>query len=230
MTSTDRRAREQAAVRDKILGAARDLFVREGYEAVSMRKIAEAIEYSPPAIYTHFTDKAELMKELCRRDFHALAEHFNKLGKIDDPVQRIYRIGLTYIRFAVENPNHYRLMFMSDHHKDGPTPDEEDLKKMGNPEHDAYAFLGQAVRQALAAGSFRADLKDAELITQVLWSAVHGVASLQITHAEDPWITWRSLDKRARLIADSVLRGMLSDDAAARLNAGSGSGPGKEQP
>src|SRR5215212_10572320 len=65
----ERRDRQREDVRTKIMDAARDLFVSEGYDAVSMRKIAEAIEYSPTAIYVHFTDKAALMQELCAHDF-----------------------------------------------------------------------------------------------------------------------------------------------------------------
>ena len=69
----ERREREKAEIREKILDAARDLFVSEGYEAVSMRKIADRIEYSPTAIYLHFKDKEAVMRELCDLDFLALA-------------------------------------------------------------------------------------------------------------------------------------------------------------
>ncbi len=217
MTSGDRRAREQQAVREKILAAARDLFVREGYEAVSMRKIAEAVEYTPAALYTHFKDKADLMHELCSRDFSALAEHFNRLAKVSDPVQRIYRVGMQYIRFAVDYPNHYRLMFLTPHPEEiEPAP--EDLAKMGDPSQDAYAFLQHAVKEAIASGAFRPEYRDAELITQILWAGVHGVASLQITHGNDPWITWRSLERRARTICEALLRGMLTTAASKEFN------------
>lgn len=213
MTSNDRRAREQQAVREKILAAARELFVKEGYEAVSMRKIADAVEFTPPAIYTHFKDKADLMHELCSRDFAALAEHFNRLAKVADPVERIYRIGMLYIRFAVENPNHYRLMFMTPHPEEI-EPDPEDLKKMGDPSQDAYAFLQMTVKEALQKGAFREEHKDSELLTQMLWAGVHGVASLQITHGNDPWITWRSLERRAKLMCETSLRGLLTPAAS----------------
>src|SRR6478672_1413373 len=115
MGTKERREREKTEVRDKILDAARNLFVSEGYESVSMRKIAEAIEYSPTAIYVHFKDKAELMQQLCQHDFRSLAHVFQDLAKIADPVERIRQTGHTYIRFAAGNPNHYRLMFMTPH-------------------------------------------------------------------------------------------------------------------
>lgn len=212
MTSTDRRAREQAAVREKILEAARRLFVEHGYESVSMRRIADAIDYTAPALYTHFKDKAELMAELCCRDFGSLAEHFNRLAKVADPVERIFRSGMSYIRFAVENPNHYKLMFMTTMTSQVTIGDEE-KKLMNDPEQDAYAFLRSAVREAMAAGKFLPEHRDPELLAQVLWSGVHGIASLQITHGDDPWITWRSLDRRSRTMCESMLRGLLNPEA-----------------
>jgi AcrR family transcriptional regulator len=211
VTVAARKARQQAQIREKILSAARDLFLAHGYEAVSMRKIAAAIEYTPPVIYTHFKDKADLLQELCLRDFTALAQRFTRLGRIDDPVQRILRAGLSYVRFALEHPNHYRLMFMTP--PPPIEPDEQCLALKGDPEVDAYGFLEHAVRQAIAAGRFRSEYQDPELVTQVLWAGVHGLASLQITHKDDPWIRWRSVDRLARGVCRSMLRGMLADPA-----------------
>src|SRR5438128_475534 len=103
MGTKERRDRERDELRHKILDAARTLFVEQGYEAVSMRKIADAIEYSPTAIYAHFADKAALMQELCQHDFQSLAHVFHDLAQITDPVDRIRQTGHTYIRFAAEN-------------------------------------------------------------------------------------------------------------------------------
>src|SRR5690349_18095228 len=97
----ERRERQREDLRTKIMDAARDLFVSEGYDAVSMRKIAEAIEYSPTAIYVHFQDKAALMQELCAHDFQSLAHVFHDLAKIANPIERIRQTGHAYISFAV---------------------------------------------------------------------------------------------------------------------------------
>src|SRR5215470_5502817 len=86
MGTQERRERERQELRTKILDAARELFAAEGYDAVTMRKIAERIEYSATAIYQHFEDKDALLQELCRHDFR---------------------------EFAVECPQQYRFMFMS---------------------------------------------------------------------------------------------------------------------
>src|ERR1700757_2609359 len=141
----ERREREKSETRDKILDAARELFVSEGYEGVSMRKVAEKIEYSPTAIYVHFHDKQELFLELCHADFRRLAESFAQLAKITDPIERLRRIGRAYIEFGLENPNHYRMMFMTAHPKLSDEAEKEKLGK-GNPEEDAYAFLRLTVQ------------------------------------------------------------------------------------
>src|SRR4051812_49342645 len=111
MGSTERREREKLELRTKILDAARELFVSDGYDAVTMRKIAERIEYSPTAIYIHFKDKSALLQELVSEDFGQLAAHFAKLGRIDDPIERLAKCGKAYVEFGIEHPNHYLLMF-----------------------------------------------------------------------------------------------------------------------
>ena len=202
----ERRERERDQTRAKIADAARELFAQEGYDAVSMRRIAEAIEYSPTAIYVHFKDKEALFQELCRQDFGKLASVFTELSQIEDPVERIRQIGHAYIRFALLYPNHYRLMFMTSSRQ----PPEKDLTSKGDPDQDAYAFLRLAVRQAMDAHRFLPAVKDVELVTQVLWATAHGVASLQIVKGEDPWVEWLPVEQRARLALDSILRGMLA--------------------
>jgi len=203
----ERRARERSETRDKILDAARELFVTEGYEGVSMRRVAEKIEYSPTAIYVHFADKQELFHELCQQDYARLAEVFQSSAMSSDPIERLKQIGSTYTEFGVRYPNHYKFMFMTQHppHE----PDEVDRKIMGNPEVDAYAFLKWAVQQAIDAGCLREQLQDAELISQTLWAAIHGVISLDIAKCTDPWVDWRPLQQRAELMLDVTLRGLV---------------------
>ena len=72
----ERREREKLETRDKILDAARELFIKQGYDGVSMRMLAQLIEYSPTAIYLHFADKEQLFQELCLQDFARLAQVF----------------------------------------------------------------------------------------------------------------------------------------------------------
>jgi AcrR family transcriptional regulator len=202
-----RREREKSETRDKILDAARELFVTEGFEGVSMRKVAEKIEYSPTAIYVHFADKQELFRELCHQDYARLAEVFQSSAMSTDPVERLKQIGAIYIDFGTRYPNHYRFMFMTPH--PAQEPDEADREMMGNPEMDAYAFLKWAVQQAIDAGCFREELTDAELISQTLWASVHGVIALHIAKGCDAWVDWRPLQDRAEMMPDVTLRGLI---------------------
>jgi AcrR family transcriptional regulator len=208
----ERRQRERDEVRERILDAARELFVECGFEGVTMRKVAERIEYSPTTIYIHFADKETLFRELCGADFAQLAAAFQKLAVIADPLERLRACALEYIQFAVDHPNQYRLMFLTPN----PTsPREEDIsERKGNPNEDAYAFLYAIVTSAIEAGLFRSDLKNPHLICQTLWAAVHGIASLEIIHKNAAWICWASLEDRAQTMLNGILFGVLQPGAS----------------
>ncbi len=205
----ERRQREKSETREKILDAARELFLTHGYEAVSMRKVAEQIEYSPTAIYVHFANKEDLFHELCNEDFAKLAEVFQSADIPADPIERIRAVGRLYIDFGLRYPNHYKLMFMTPHALVPLTEEDHEIK--GNPESDAYAFLKLSVEQAIQEGRLRQDLIDAELICQTLWAAVHGVISLQIAKQGDAWVEWRDMHNRTEFMLDLTLRGMLRE-------------------
>src|SRR6516225_5821051 len=97
----ERRERERQELRTRILDAARELFAEQGYDAVTMRGIAERIEYSPTAIYFHFKDKEALLRELCDTDFATLALKFRNIASIADPIERLRQIGRVYTTFAI---------------------------------------------------------------------------------------------------------------------------------
>ena len=208
----ERRERERLEMRGRIMDAARELFAREGYDAVSMRRIAEAIEYSPTAIYGHFRDKQDLMFQICQADFVALAGDVAELQRITDPIERIRRMGHAYIWFGVTHPNHYRLMFMTkvDLPPDVVMRDENH----GNVDRDSYALLRQTCREAIDSGRVRPELRDPDVLAQVFWSAVHGVTSLHITKATSPWIGWKGIEPLADAVIDSILRGATTTETA----------------
>lgn len=211
----ERREREKDATRQKILDAARELFATQGYEAVSLRRIANAIEYSPTAIYVYFKDKAELMKELCCQDFEAFAAKVGESARGEDPIERIRLAGQVYIRFAQEHPNHFRLMFMTKHAQEVLLVDEKELDEQGrgDPSRDAYAFLMESIREVIAQGQIRDDLADdPELIAQMLWACLHGVASLQVTRPDnESWFDWKGADVLGEAMFQAVIRGILRD-------------------
>lgn len=194
------------------MDTARRLFAAQGYHAVSMRRIADAIEYSPAAIYVHFKDKEALIRELCTEDFRKLGAEFMRLAEVADPIDRIRRAGQLYIRFAAEHPNHYKLMFMTEMSAESLEQfNPEAFPEHGNPEVDAYAFLRHSVEEAMDAGRFRPELTDVQLVTQTFWAIVHGVASLQVAKANDPWLEWASLEDRAHCAINAALGGLVTD-------------------
>lgn len=199
---------QRLQTRTAIIDAARELFVERGVDAVTMREIAKRIGFSPTAIYLHFKDKEALIHELCDTDFLALAHGLQAIGQIADPVERLRLLGLGYVQFAVTHPNHYRLMFMTPQVKHAA---EDSSIEAGNPEQDAYAHLRGMVTEAHAAGRFRSELDDPDLIAQTLWSGLHGVCALEIAKKNDCWVQWRDFEARVKLMQDVLMRGLLRE-------------------
>ncbi|MEW9675170.1 TetR/AcrR family transcriptional regulator [Lentibacillus sp. L22] len=108
-----RKAVDQELTREVILETARDLFVAQGYQHVTMRQIAKALGYSHGALYYHFKNKAELFYKLVEKDFGLLNEKLDEILKEDtDAGSKMKKILLGYIEFGVKHPNHYRIMFL----------------------------------------------------------------------------------------------------------------------
>ncbi len=213
MGTVERREREKKVLRTKILDAARELFVAEGYEAVTMRKIAQAIEYSPTAIYLHFRDKKAVINAICDADFLKLAARFRKIAELADPIERLRAVGLAYADFAMRHPNHYRLMFMTPH---PPHLPEESVIEHGNRDQDAYAFVLWTAEEAIALGRLRSGLDDPQLVAQIVWSAVHGWVSLRMTKCNEPWVDWRPQKRSIEAVVDVTLRGILRTPPGAK--------------
>jgi AcrR family transcriptional regulator len=203
----ERGEHKKSKIRETILNAARELFVRDGFDGVSMRRIAEKIEYSPAAIYLHFADKEELFRELCYRDFERLSKVFQTTAISTDLIERLRQIGRAYVEFGIRNPNHYRFMFIVPHPRR--RADHCDHSVHGNPEKDAYALLKLAVQQAIDAGCLREELHDAELISETLWASAHGVISLEVAKGADNWVQWRPIATRIEIMLDLALSGLV---------------------
>lgn len=195
MGSRERRLRERQDLRTLILDTARDLFVAEGYDAVTMRRIAERIDYSPTAIYFHFKNKSALIDELCDHDFMALEQQFAGIERIADPIEKLRRAAHLYVQFGLANRSLYRLMFMT------PRP-------RSNSEEPAYSFLKSIVAQAVEQGLLLRDLRDPELIAQTVWAGMHGVVALEIAKRDEESIAWRPPDARGALMIDALIDGL----------------------
>ena len=202
--SLARRERQKAETRQAILDAARKLFVDDGIEATTMRAIAAKIGYTPTAIYHHFADKDALIVELCLADFRALGQAMHKIGRIEDPIERLRRMGLAYTDFALDNESQYRFMFMTP--LEHPRLDAAGIA-IKSPDEDAYQFLLQTVQEGIAQGCYRPELNDAPELAQMFWGAIHGVVSLWFTHCNDPKIVLRDPRETVRTLCDSLIRG-----------------------
>ena len=169
-----------------------------------MRAIANRIEYTPTAIYHHFKDKDALIIELCHGDFRTLAREFSQIERIGDPVERLRRIGMAYVEFAMANPHHYQIMFMTR------TPAHERSRGKepggGRVRLSAGDHAGGAGCRPLSRGAGRPARAGADD-----WSGVHGIVSLQIAKCHDPWVDWRDMRTTAARIIDALIRGILRE-------------------
>lgn len=201
MGTAERRERERVAVRARILDAAREVFAAGGYDAVTMRGIADRIEYTAAALYRHFPDKEALLDAVVQADFRTFADALRAtVGEEPDPVERIRLAGHAYVAFAGRFPSHYRLLFMT------PRPARPDSPG-GQAGRDAYVMLRRAVEAALAAGRFRPDLTDAGALTHALWAAAHGVAALEVAFRGRP-VLEADPETAATVLIDALLDGL----------------------
>jgi AcrR family transcriptional regulator len=203
----ERRQRERTQVREKILDAALEVFATEGVEGVTMRALADAIEYSPPVIYAHFRDKDAIIEELCYRQLRTLAKAFANVLELD-PVERIRQIGYVYTDFAIDHPSHFRFLFMNQHSY----ANTDDVAK-DDPQQNAYAFLRQAVAEGIAGGAFRPEYGDADELAQMCWGSAHGLVALHNTKGNAGWIDWRDTRTTARRLIDTTLNGLVKPTA-----------------
>jgi AcrR family transcriptional regulator len=201
MGIVERREREREAVRRKILDAARELFARDGYEHVTMRAIADAIEYSPTTIYHHFEDKDDLVEALCHEDFGRLFAALTADGLPSDPVERIRQMGRAYAAFAQRYPNHYQFMFM--------TPKLPDHKlDPADPGSQAFQLLRDAVAEAVAAGRFHNGAPP-DTVAQVVWASLHGATALLVTYGPDKFPCVPAAPDLIEQTCENALRGWL---------------------
>ncbi len=208
MGTAERIERERVAKRARILDAARELFVARGVEAVTLREIAQRIEYSTTAIYMHFKDKAALVEAMVAEDFAAFASGLEAAAKIVDPVERIRALHDAYVEFALSMPRHYQLLFLT---PPADTPHPKSAETDEPTGIDGYRVLRTAVAECIATKRFRAELTDPDAVAQVVWAGVHGLVSLQIVLGDHEAFRWRSRAVLSDLSFEVMLRGVLRD-------------------
>lgn len=207
--SLERRQRERAETRERILEAARRMFVQRGYEATTMRAIAAKIGYTPTAIYHHFEDKEALVAELSALDFRSFTQALRDIGAVADPVERLRKMGRAYVAFGVAHPMHYQFLFMTRRPNGRPKGIGQ-----GDPGEDAYGFLRQTCADVIATGRLRPEFADAEELAQIAWGSLHGLVALHIAKVDDPWIHWRDVSETAAKACDALIRGLVREPEA----------------
>ena len=195
----ERRAREKEQLRRRILSAARELFVTEGYESVSMRKIADMIEYSPTTIYLYYEDKADLLDSVCKETLLNLLNTLDLLRKDkSDPVETLRKSGKAYVEFGLKYPQDYKLTFVV-----RPQFQKGLGLQEGSVGEKVFNYLRTMVSECIRQKAFRQ--VDVETTGQVLWSAVHGVTLLLIDFPDFPWT---EKDKLIDMVIHTMIEGL----------------------
>ncbi|MFK7695510.1 TetR/AcrR family transcriptional regulator [Paenibacillus sp. HJGM_3] len=169
-----RRDEQKEQLRDFILQKASEQFLEWGYNDFSMRKLAERIGYSPATLYLYFRDKDDLLFTVVDEAFARFQCQLSEAAdSTADPWERLGRLGDTYIRFGLNNPVHYQLMFMwrSDYLTKSRHGEE-------TPRFAAFQVLSDAVRYAMDQGAMKPG--ETEVYSDILWAMMHGVVALAI--------------------------------------------------
>jgi AcrR family transcriptional regulator len=167
----ERQEREKEAVGRAILDAATALFVAEGYQHVSIRKIAERIEYSPAAIYSYFQSKDDIFYALAEEGFRMLSDAL-RITPGPDALEDIRRLCWAVFEFSKEHPEHYALMFL-DRSVPRISRDWERFRFV----HEMKAQAAQFIQRAIDDGYIPAGT-DAAAALMVLFAALHGATSM----------------------------------------------------
>jgi AcrR family transcriptional regulator len=213
-----RRARrgEGELLHTEILAAARDLLAATGSEtAVSIRAVADRVGVTPPSIYLHFPDKESLLEAVCAEVFTQLDVAMEEAARTaDTPFAALRERGLAYVRFALANPEQYRLVLMRRGELDIGPGDIEELAAQG-----AFAHLIDSVRECQRIGIFVADDDPVQLALSC-WAAAHGVAALIIAY---PWLGSDAETLLTRVIEGMglglAMRGRVDEHSAAQVLA-----------
>lgn len=186
--------------RAEILAAAERIFVDQGYEGATIRKIADEVGLSSTALYIHFPDKGAILHEICRTAFEILiASNQAILTARDSPERRLRRMFEAYVAFGFANPNAYRLIYLTRpvEARDGA---ESAAQLLGAELFRSFEAVVEGVE---AAGRLRVD---ARVAAQVFWAGAHGIVSLMITK---PYFDWADRHALTQTMGDALFEGLL---------------------
>jgi len=189
--------------RAEILEAAERIFVAEGYEGATIRKIADEVGVSSTALYMHFPDKSCILREIVDATLSQLLERNTELAALPlDPVVRTRMMLDAYMHWGLEHPNAYQLVYCAPQ----VAPSEETPARTNDLSHDTYEAFAKVVREVAAAGRLRTG--GADSAAQALWMACHGVVALLILR---PSFDFADREELMRVTLDGLLSGLVID-------------------
>lgn len=196
----------------EILAAARGLFLKEGVDRVTIRAICARVGVTPPALYRHFKDKREIIVAICNETFGKLLERFRAIrAGTRDPLEALKQMMEGYVRFALAHRDEYRLLFMSkdllmqEFMDDMNIASDDDAIRAGILGPLVLREIAEEVAVCIARGILKPG--DPALVTEAIWSAGHGLASLIIAH---PHFKTRPHDALLAATLDMALTGVLN--------------------
>jgi AcrR family transcriptional regulator len=170
-------------LREEILAAAEQILIQTNDQsALSIRAIAAAVGVTPPSIYLHFADRNDLVFEVCERHAEQLERTMDEAAEgVQDPWERIRRRGYAYLRWGLDNPEHYRILMMS---RPDQTPDRFVDERLA----DTAGLVPVAADLVAAVASEQVDPTEDPLeTTKILWMMIHGMVSLLISKPDFPF-------------------------------------------
>jgi len=172
--TTDRRAKRKQLLRQKILDAAREILLSQGFAALTMRRVAEAIDYAPATIYLHFQSREQIAQELCFAGLLRLHERLQAVTA-DEPAARLAGFARAYLEYARDDPETYRLIFMADPQLTKAVFTHQSADGAGAA---AMALIVNACSE-LRTSSRKPAPKPVE-VAELFWAGLHGLASLRL--------------------------------------------------
>ena len=188
--------------RAEILHAAERIFVSDGYQGATIRKIADEVGVSSTALYMHFRDKDEILQEICEGAIGALlASNTEISSRPIDTVLRVRQMLDAYMRFGLDNPNTYQLAFCS-----ASREPEESYPTVADLGSRCYQLFKGAVAAIAAEGRLRTGTVDSA--AQALWMACHGLVALRISRGH---VEWAPDDELMSVMLDGLFHGLATD-------------------
>ena len=190
--------------RAEILEAAERIFVADGYEGATIRKIADEVGVSSTALYMHFRDKDEILSEICLHALRALLEQNSDIAArpLDAPT-RLRVLLKAYVRMGLEHPNAYHVAFcMAQRPSESPT--QTAVAEIGAQCYERYSGV---VREIAESGRLRGTA-DVDAAAQGLWAACHGLVALMIAR---PSVNWAPADELTSIVVDGLIGGLVAD-------------------